>query len=244
MKNFYLLCCILATILALSSCASVSNVDKAESEALTVITGDNNIDQNSTSVAQNVESGEPSQFETEKEYIDIQLVTFVSLDEFEKFLIEKKINQNFINYGKISDMGEFVSFVFISDALSEDYSRGFYTLKNADGLEFGLYVEPVDRTNISSLKQIFSVQSSTDMRTLGTEESGVYSLDGIEYIYVSGVLSSIIWESDDVMFTVLLDSNITNLQIDEMSGCLSQLLNAQTACQYVNDFEAKMSVSN
>ncbi|MBQ8408135.1 MAG: hypothetical protein IJY39_04655 [Clostridia bacterium] len=246
MIKIFRICFLCVVVLLFASCAGLANdVKLGDMGSTLTITNNGNTEKDDTELS-DIPETETYDQQSEVENVEIPLMTFESLDELDAFLKMNKIPRNFVTYDVISDMGEFISFVFLSDAQSGDYSHGFYSLRDKSGMEIGVYVQFLNDTYVSAEDQIFEVPTPMDLRTSETNGSklGVYVVDQISYTYISGLLSSIKWEIDNIQFTILFNSSIVDIQLNEMNDCLANLLNAQTASKCVDNLAERIDLAD
>lgn len=132
--------------------------------------------------------------------IDRPVMTIESFKEYTKLVDSKKLSDSFVTYEKINKLGEFVHLVFLSDTQMNDYSKYMYSLVDASGYEFVLYVdENAIEISHNSTGSNISI-TSTDMRNLDKKASGTVVNNDLVYTYVSGELLSVSWVDNGISY--------------------------------------------
>ena len=170
--------------------------------------------------------------ETSDSIIDYQLLTLSSEDEYNEFLNSNELPADFVPYDKINAIGDFEGLVILSNAYSNDYSSYMYSLVDSEGFEFVLYVDHKERE--SYLTDSVSNVNTTDMRALSDDSKGFYVYNDITYEYILGKLLSIVWEDQNIIYTLSGDTMLFEYPLTD-STFIGKMLNTDTALQALND---------
>ena len=166
------------------------------------------------------------------------LLTLETYDEYLNFIGNAELPAEFVAYEDISNLGEFKSFVCLSESRINDYSSCMYTLFDESQSEFVLYVDIDSKETIPSASTVTTINGSNMRSLVNSTDSGSFVVSGIEYKYVGGKLLTISWFKDNVRYT-LFDSlgdypeNTTTtavaklLDLETAASCLDALLNGQ-----------------
>lgn len=157
------------------------------------------------------------------------LLTFESIELYQKFLNQSRLPENFVRYEKISQLGSFVNLVFLSDASAGDFSSYMYSLVDDSDYEITLYVNSNMTADNESTNNIdISSINSNDMRQLSGASSGKYAQGELVYKYVSGKLLSIAWNSEGISYKLCGSSMLSDYP-STSSTVVGQLLNSNNA---------------
>ena len=170
--------------------------------------------------------------ETSEISIEVPLLTISSKEEYVDFLNSNQLPADFVSYDKISAIGNFKGLVILSDAYSNNYSSYMYNLVDSSGFEFVVYIDHEERE--SYLTDFVSNVNKTDMRVLSDDSKGFYVHDDITYTYISGKISSIVWKSQNIIYTLLGDAKFFNYPLTD-STFIGKMLNTNTALQVLNE---------
>lgn len=166
------------------------------------------------------------------------LLTLDTYDEYLDFIGSAELPAEFVEYEDISYLGEFQSFICLSEARINDYSSCMYTLFDESQSEFVLYVDIGSQEAFPSESTVTAVNGSNMRSLVNSTDSGSFVVSGMEYKYLGGKLHTISWFKDNVRYT-LFDSlgdypeNTTTtavaklLDLETAASCLDALLNGQ-----------------
>lgn len=169
---------------------------------------------------------------------EVPLLTLETYDEYLNFIGNAELPAEFVAYEDISNLGEFQSFVCLSESRINDYSSCMYTLFDESQSEFVLYVDIGSKETIPSASTVTTIDGSNMRSLVNSTDSGSFVVSGMEYKYVGGKLHTISWFKDNVRYT-LFDSlgdypeNTTTttvaklLDLETAASCLDALLNGQ-----------------
>ena len=186
---------------------------------------------------QNIESDETKESETLYQppapSISYDTVAFNDYSSYKEFIDSTELPSNFVYYEDVDFLGEFLSLVFLTFAQYGDYSEVMYSLTDSTNVRFALYVEekPFTYSEEVTSKKIDTV-NATDMREISSEEHGIYTHEGIEYLYKYGKILSVRWKSGGRAFTLS--------SIDEFVECedisksnIAAVFNLETASEFI-----------
>ena len=157
------------------------------------------------------------------------LLTIESIEVYQKFLNQSRLPENFVQYEKISQLGNFVNLVFLSDTSAGDFSSYMYSLVDDSDYEISLYVNSNTTADNESTNNIdISSINSNDMRQLSGASSGKYAQGELVYKYVSGKLLSIAWNSEGISYKLCGSSMLSDYP-STSSTVVGQLLNSNNA---------------
>ena len=186
---------------------------------------------------QNIESDEAKESETLYQplapSISYDTVAFGDYSAYKEFIDSTELPSNFVYYEDVDFLGEFLSLVFLTFAQYGDYSEVMYSFTDSTNILFTLYVEEKTFTYselVTSTK--IDAVNATDMREISSEEHGIYTHEGIEYLYKYGKILSIRWKSGGRAFTLS--------SIDEFVECedisksnIAAVFNLETASEFI-----------
>ena len=175
-------------------------------------------------------------------YVDEPAIDFYTFEEYELYFGDmEELPPGFVPYDAVREIGEFKSLVILCVFDSGMYNWGLYSFIDENGANILLYYEPLEIGEIPS-NVIFPSSVSEDLRTLKTEESGIYTCDDLQYRYFYGKLYSITWVSDNIRFILVSgDSELGDYEIGAKQTFVQSMLNPQTAASAVNQFNANVS---
>lgn len=159
------------------------------------------------------------------------LLTLESIKEYQELINSGKLPSTFVQHEKISQIGDFKSLVFLSDALAGEYSSYMYNLVDASDYELALYVKH-NATNQLTTSSITNV-TPENLRLLSEKSSGAYIRDELVYQYVSGELLSITWVNEEITYTMSGTSMLSDYPSTN-STFAGKLLNTDTATTTMN----------
>lgn len=212
---------------------------------------------NAKNELQNSEKSEESE---EKEIIvncgEVISLTIEDYDEYENFIYENKLPEsysfynesyekicekngglpeNFVTYDKISHIGAFDSFIYLSNVISGDNSRYMYTLIDENGYNVSIKFKLND-DKPSEAENILITENINDFRNLSSEISGCVFVDDVEYTYVLGKLLSIKKVYEDITVTITGASVLSDYPTDREETFISRLLDPDTASVAISEF--------
>ena len=151
----------------------------------------------------------------------------MSIEEYENFINTAEPIDGFVRYERIQSLGEFFAlqiFTYYSDIL-----HYVYWLKDYEtGCEIVLSANKDKLKNDISVKKTLStdVVDINDMRTISEKKSGMFTIDGISYLYSGGNLRQIQWVENDTYF--YLSPNLSTYPLSQ-SSAIGKLMNANNA---------------
>lgn len=161
--------------------------------------------------------------------VEVPLLTISTLDDYNEFLSSENLPKNFITYDVLKDIGDFVYLIFLSDGYNGDFTEYMYTVKDSTGYDISVYVEPSIESDVLISNTIIAEKiNRTDLRTIGSDESGFYMYNDVKYKYVSGKLLSIAWDMDGLRYTVTGSSMLDNYPYQK-NTFMGLILNGDTA---------------
>ena len=166
------------------------------------------------------------------------LLTLDTYDEYLDFIGSAELPAEFVAYEDISYLGEFQSFICLSESRINDYSSCMYTLFDESQSEFVLYVDIGSQEAIPSESTVTAVNGSNMRSLVNSTDSGSFVVSGMEYKYLGGKLHTISWFKDNVRYTLFnslgdYPENTTTtavaklLNLETAASCLDALLNGQ-----------------
>ena len=165
--------------------------------------------------------------------IDEAFLIIDSLQAYEEYLSNNKITDDFVDFKAISKFGKFECFT-IPSMLPLEYVREYwYDFSDNDGQQYSLHVfhdfeEPEQPYKL--IQNTNQSVDSSDLRTVDTQEAGIYEKNGIMYFYASsGSLLRIRWNiGNTVVF--LEGTNLPKMDISsENITTIGKLLKEETA---------------
>ena len=143
--------------------------------------------------------------------VDIPLPTFSNVSEYEKFISETDLPEDFVYYEDIKELGIFSGLVILSDVQTDGYSYYLYSFcpseKYNDFMKdsFSLYInrKPWSK-EYDSKYPLLTVEDvdTANLMILSSEKNARYRYEGLEYWYLNGNLQSIKWQSGDWYYTL------------------------------------------
>ena len=177
----------------------------------------------------------PTETSSPEVHIDRALLTIGDYDEYESFVAKMEEGSAFVAYKGIQSLGEFKSFVCLSNGYSGDYSKYMYNLTDASGYEFVLYVthNAVAKSYGPEADRPLSATGEQDLRKRSDAAGGVLELNNVQYRYSKyGKIMSISWIESGVEFTI-------SAQLDEYPNVTDTVLGKLLS--YDTTVEAKQS---
>lgn len=159
-----------------------------------------------------------------------------SYREYEKFVKDVHLNSKIVTYEQVKVIGDFRSFVVLSDAQRGDYSDFLYCFRDRtnSAVILELYVTDLNvRTPPNYHEEISFDGSYDDMRKLSTDQSGYVIVDGVEYHYILGELQSIEWEKDHWRFALTGNSMLGDYPA-EGNEFIKDLLSCKNVLEHIN----------
>lgn len=175
------------------------------------------------------ETSAPTETSPPEVHIDRALLTIGDYDEYESFVAKMEKGSEFVAYERIQSLGDFKSFVCLSNGYSGDYSKYMYNLSDASGYDFVLYVthNAVVKSYGPEADKPLSATGEQNLRNRADATGGVLDLNNVQYRYSKyGKIMSISWIESGVEFTI-------SAQLDEYPNVtdtvLGKLLTYDTA---------------
>lgn len=160
---------------------------------------------------------------------EVPLLTLETYDEYLDFIGNAELPAEFVTYEEISHLGEFQSFVCLSEARVNDFSSCMYTLFDESQSEFVLSVDIGSQEAIPSESTVTAVNRSNMRSLVNCTDSGSFIVSGMEYKYVGGKLLSIAWFKDNVRYTLSGDSILGDYPENATTTAVAKLMNIETA---------------
>ena len=157
------------------------------------------------------------------------LLTLDTYDEYLDFIGSAELPAEFVEYEDISYLGEFQSFICLSEARVNDFSSCMYTLFDESQSEFLLYVDIGSQEAIPSESTVTDINGSNMRSLVNSTDSGSFIVSGMEYKYVGGKLLSISWFKDNVRYTLSGDSMLGDYPENATTTAVAKLMNIETA---------------
>ena len=147
------------------------------------------------------QANEPSRPSVEHSGGEIPLFGLYSEDEYNAYMADATLPEHFISYEQLSHLGLFESIVFLEDARSLKFESYLYQFGSGKE-EINLYVyHSIEKFSSYAEGQSVS-QPNTDLRTLPSNESGVYIEQNVIYNYIKGELHTITWLSSGITYVM------------------------------------------
>lgn len=164
--------------------------------------------------------------------VERKTLTISSIDQYRELIYSGILPSDFVPYEKLKPLGEFVNLVFLSDAYLNDFSSYMYSLVDSSGSELTLYVETKAPTESVDLNIVTDV-NITNMRSLSSKSTGIFTTNGLDYTYVSGELLSITWVEKGIYFTFCGNMFLSNYPLTDATFA-GKMLNANNAVNTLN----------
>ena len=155
-----------------------------------------------------------------------QSITFVTYDTYKEFIEQNDLPEGFVDYEQVKEIGSFNSLVFLSDARNADYSEYMYGFTESSKNTVFLTIVPSSKEKTSVISTPLSIDdiNQSDMRfTKNKEVSGIFKIDDLSYKYIKGTLLSIMWEKNNLRYTLSCASTFSDYQLN-MDSYVSKLL--------------------
>ena len=165
------------------------------------------------------------------------------LDEYNKYLKTMPKLDYFVPYEQFSEIGEFESFVCLTDARYDDYSKCFYDLWDENGIYLGLYVYWAEKHPRENKTTVSEVDNLSDLRQIDAKGEHVvyYDLEGIWYKYIDGELLSISWCTDKSVFILMSETGFLTGEELDPNSFVAKIVNQETAVSTIAEFNRKVS---
>ena len=171
-----------------------------------------------------------------------------NLDEYNEYVKNNDLIENFITYDVISQFGNFDSFGIAGESTLE-YGYYWYNLVDVDGEEYFMSIAHYDERSAESYEFIQNAEqkvNTADLRTINVKEAGAYESDGIMYFYTqNGELLRIRWCVGDIVIFLsgeVSDGGLSKIDINSKKA-LSKLLKKDTALEALKEIFGSESVS-
>lgn len=169
---------------------------------------------------------------------EVPLMTIENYREYQR-LEKDTLPKEVVKYEDIKAIGQFNSFVVLSDGFSGDYSQYMYSVKDGSGYTFYITITDTARWQSKEPNILSTEYDKTDMRTVDETKSGSIFVNNIDYLYVKGVLLSISWKQGDIEFKITGDSPSKIYSLDNYPKgyrtFVSDILNSETARKTIDD---------
>lgn len=175
--------------------------------------------------------------------IDIEVLTMSSYDEYLNFTNSTELPDNFVYFDYINQFGDFRSLVILTHPEHGDYSRYMYFFED-DKYHIGLMIdhnEDIEDVVAECEDYGFAFTSDVnryDMRTIKADKKQMFLEENILYTYIGNTLSSIQWQSGEILYTVSGDSFVEYLFDSHEAG---SLLEIQTAKDFIEELSEKIN---
>ena len=174
-------------------------------------------------------------------YITEASPTFSNLSEYEKFISETELPEDFVYYEDIKELGIF-SCLVVPSYVPKAYSHYSYALfpseeyndfKNIFRLNIG---ETTCSNEIDSKYPLLTDDDvyEPNLRVIYFEKNGRYMLEGLEYRYRSGKLESIRWQSGGNYYRLEFEENFHRSFDPNDDANIAKLFNAETAIEFIS----------
>ena len=161
-------------------------------------------------------------------------------ETYKKTCAENKgLPENFITYDKISHMGEFESFIYLSNVISGDNSTYMYSLMDENGYNVNIRFK-LNEEGFSEAENILITENIDDFRMVTSEIACCTFVDNVKYTYASGKLLSIKMVYENVTITITGNSVLSDYPVDGTDTFISRLLSPNTASEALAQFEAAL----
>lgn len=157
------------------------------------------------------------------------LLTLNTYDEYLNFIGSAELPAEFVAYEEISNLGEFKSFVCLSEARVNDFSSCMYTLFDESQSQFVLYVDIGSQETVPPVSTVTAVNRSNMRSLVNSIDSGSFVVSGMEYKYLGGKLHTISWFKDNVRYTLSGDSMLGDYPENTTTTAVAKLLDLETA---------------
>ena len=157
------------------------------------------------------------------------LLTLDTYDEYLDFIGNAELPAEFVLYEDISYLGEFQSFICLSEARVNDFSSCMYNLFDENQSQFVLYVDIGSQETVPPVSTVTAVNKSNMRSLVNSTDSGSFIVSGMEYKYVGGKLLSISWFKDKVRYTLSGDSMLGDYPESTTTTTVAKLMNIETA---------------
>lgn len=160
------------------------------------------------------------------------LLTLDTYDEYLDFIGSAELPAEFVEYEDISYLGEFQSFICLSEARVNDFSSCMYTLFDESQSEFLLYVDIGSQEAIPSESTVTAVNGNNMRSLVNSTDSGSFVVSGMEYKYLGGKLHTISWFKDNVRYTLF--NSLGDYPENTTTTAVAKLLNLETAASFLD----------
>lgn len=160
---------------------------------------------------------------------EVPLLTLETYDDYIKFIGKAELPAEFVMYEEISHLGEFKSFVCLSESRINDFSSCMYNLFDESQSQFFLYVDIGLQESIPPVSTVTAVNGSNMRSLVNSTDSGSFIVSGMEYKYVGGKLLSIAWFKDNVRYTLSGVSMLGDYPENTTTTAVAKLLDLETA---------------
>ena len=160
---------------------------------------------------------DPSQ--AESLFVERSLLAIYNYGEYLSFLESTDLPNDFVEFDSLNCFGSFDGFVDLTDRLNSSnlYNHYMYTFVDENGYDYAIYVRreanyiPKEDINQEDI-------NLADMRTLSSEQCGIYTMNGFKYNYVNGQLISIRWHHEGMYYCLsIYSSDFVDYPIDTLT---------------------------
>ena len=162
---------------------------------------------------------DPSQ--AESLFVDRPGLAIYNYGEYLSFLESTDLPNDFVEFDSLNGFGSFSGFVDLSSSPNPftpyDYDHYMYTFIDENGYDYAIYVRreanyiPKEDINQEDI-------NLADMRTLSSEQCGIYTMNGFKYNYVNGQLISIRWHHEGMYYCLsIYSSDFVDYPIDTLT---------------------------
>ncbi len=189
-----------------------------------------------TTAAEETDSGKM----TTAGVIEIPTKTIIDYGEYRSFLDETEGGVNIIDYDALKDIGDFKSFILLSD----DFSEYRYLFDDGSGFTVNLTVTDISvHESANGYETLSTSENDSDMRLLSDNYDGIRYIDDIEYMYVEGRLLWVCFRDGDMEYLFSGDSMLDGYP-KNADTFMSKLLTAETAADCINTLKADLKGGN
>lgn len=161
---------------------------------------------------------------------EVPTFTIESYGEYLEFIAHAELPSDFVPYEAIANLGEFKSFVCLSDVRDNDFSSCMYSLFDESQSEFVLYVD-IGNQDVSTVpvSNITAVNSNNMRSLINSTDAGTYIVSGMEYKYIAGKLLSISWSDGNISYTLSGTSMLGDYPENITTTAVGKMMNVQNA---------------
>lgn len=157
--------------------------------------------------------------------------------EYEAHFFENpEIPDCFVPYDKLQFMGEFKALSMLEEITKTEYKQYMYTFVDENDFEFVFYVYYGGSDYEVEIEEIPLPDDMTNMRYI-SEINGTKKIivNGLEYYYVNGKISSIEWTLNNIEF-IVFDTYLDTYPVNGAETFVKRLLSLDTAESALQEF--------